>query len=201
MKIEIIITANGKSERMRGVSPLPKHRLYLGSERVYEAQIRILSAFGRVRVLTCYDCPGLSDEQIIRCEPTENRMETLLAISKERNVLICDCDILPVGLTAWNTVTDAIWYFRSSDARYCGLVKNAAGQRLLHAFERDRGAQLRASGLYFVKDVSELLARMDGDRNSIAAAMPGAWMVEENTFLRFGETQTYLDTVLRSYGK
>lgn len=194
-KIEIIITANGKGERMMGVSPMPKHRLYLGSERAYEAQIRILSPFGRVRVLTCYDCPGISESQIIRCGPTGSRKETLFYIEGLRNCLICDCDILPAGIAAWNTYTDAIWYFRSSDARYCGLVRNAAGRRLLSAVERAPGAQLRASGLYFVKEVSTLLARMSAEPNSIAAAMPYAWLIEENTFMRFGETQTYLDTI------
>ena len=199
--LKIIITANGEGSRMKGLSPKPKHLLYYGGKRIIDHIIEALRPFGEVRVFGRHPDhlpPGVWME----CGETENRKEQLELIRDLENVLIVDCDVIPVfegqehdaifhGLL--NSETDAIWYFRSDCPKYGGL-EMSDDRRLVAAKERGHGHQYRASGLYFLKHVGTIIDRMT-DTNSIASGMVGAWMVFENTFIRVGDVEDYLNAL------
>ena len=88
---------------------------------------------------------------------------------------------------------DAIWCFESDNPKYGGLEISETGT-LSAAKERGQGHKYRASGLYFLKDVGSTVDRMK-DQNSIAAAMVGARMIFENTFIRVGDPEDYLNAL------
>lgn len=194
-KITVIITANGEGSRMKGISPLPKHLLWIGGKRAVD-HIRDTFPAYPVKVLTNYETPG---HDVIKCKPTNSRRETLEYIREMKNVLIVDCDIIPVGcfdyMTDSDFKTDTIWAFVSSNPKYGGLNVDGRGV-LLGAEERGVGHEYRASGAYFLKDVAATIERMT-DPNSIAGAMTGAKVITENSFIRFGDVKDYANAVKR----
>jgi len=196
--LKIVITANGEGSRMRGISPRAKHLLYYGGKRICEAIRDAFSAYGPVYILTHYEFPYEGMEWI-KCEPTKTRKETLKALRGWENVLIVDCDIIPLGITpelmryVMESAADCIWSFQSDNPKYGGLAMDESG-RLTYAKEHDAGATLRASGAYFLKDVSATLDKME-DPNGLAAAMIGAALIQENTFVRIGDVEDYLNAI------
>ena len=199
--LKIIITANGNGERMKGLSPRPKHLLYYGEKRIIDHIIEAMWPFGEVRVFGRHS-DRLPTGVWMECGETESRKEQLEIIREWRNVLIVDCDVIPVfeghahdaifyGLL--NSETDAIWYFRSDCPKYGGLDMND-DRRLVAAKERGQGHKYRASGLYFLKHVGTTIDRMT-DPNSIAGGMAGARMIFENAFIRVGDAEDYLSAL------
>lgn len=129
----IVITANGKGERMSKYK-IPKFMLpYKGKPIIFY----LLETFPSAIVLTHHDISGIPRYV---CNPTESRKETLAYLSGWENVLILDSDIIVLG-----------------------SVEKPHGKDTLYM--RD-GIN---AGLYFVKSVSRLLEKMQGD--DIASGM------------------------------
>ena len=203
--LKIIITANGEGTRMKGLSPKPKHLLYYGGKRIIDHIIEALRPFGEVRVFGRHPDhlpPGVWME----CGETENRKEQLELIREWQNVLIVDCDVIPVFdandddrqdykrlfIQLRNLNEDAIWYFESDCSKYGGLGWHNG--YLSSAKERGEGYKNRSSGLYFLKHVGATIDRMT-DPNSVASGMIGARMIFENTFIRVGDVEDYLNAL------
>ena len=55
-------------------------------------------------------------------------------------------------------------------------------------------SNVKCSGVYFVKSVSELLKNMTDD-NSIASGMIGAKTIKETTFIRLGDVEDYFEAL------
>lgn len=206
--LKIVITANGEGSRMKALSPKPKHLLYYGGKRIIDCIVEALSPFGKPLVFGAF--PGSANaENWMICASTKNRKEQLELIRDWKNVLIVDCDVIPAfaaesfkGPTPKirrdfeSTIEleqDAIWCFESNSPKYGGLEMSETGT-LAAAKERGQGHKYRASGLYFLKHVCATVDRMT-DPNSIAAAMIGARMIFENTFIRVGDPEDYLNAL------
>jgi len=199
--LKIVITANGEGSRMKALSPIPKHLLHYGGKRIIECIIEALQPFGHVKVFGFY--PGSKNaENWMVCGSTESRKAQLELIRDWKNVLIVDCDVIPVlNFPVWEQLMnvfcagpdDMIVYFDSDNPKYGGLVMDK-DCRLNSAKERGQGQKCRASGLYFLKDVGATVDRMT-DPNSIASGMVGARMVYENTFIRAGDPEDYLSAL------
>lgn len=204
--LKIIITANGNGERMKGLSPRPKHLLYYGGKRIIDHIIEAMQPFGDVRVFGRFP-DHLPPGVWLECGETESRKAQLELIRDWENVLIVDCDVIPVfpGVEKQKEffelmcfgdplfAKDTIWYFESDCQKYGGLEMSAGGY-LIAAKERGQGHKYRASGLYFLKHVGTTIDRMT-DPNSIAGGMGGARMIFENTFIRVGDTEDYLNAL------
>lgn len=195
--LKIVITANGEGSRMKGISPAPKHLLYYGGKRAYEHIRDALDAYGPVYILTSFEFEYQGVEWI-KCQPASTRRETLENLRGWENVLIVDCDIIPFGADdirwAIKLQSDFIWYFHSDSPKYGGLAMDESG-RLTFAAERDPDACMRASGLYLLKNMDLTLEKMKADPNGLAAAMIGAKMISERTFVRFGDIEDYQNAV------
>lgn len=186
---------------MKGLSPRPKHLLYYGGKRIIDHIIEALQPFGDVRVFGRFP-DHLPRGVWMECGVTESRKAQLELIRDWQNVLIVDCDVIPVVdghvcdaifYTLLNSETDAIWYFKSDCPKYGGLEMND-DRRLAAAKERGCWQKRRASGLYFLKHVGAVVDRME-DPNSIAGGMAGAWMIFEDTFIRVGDVEDYLNAL------
>ncbi|MBK7377293.1 MAG: NTP transferase domain-containing protein [Chitinophagaceae bacterium] len=203
--LKIVITANGEGSRMKALSPKPKHLLYYGGKRIIDCIVEALQPFGRVYVFG-RDREVLPEGVWMGCTETANRKAQLELLRNWENVLIVDCDVIPVfeGDTTpepgekyypllKTLEQDAIWCFESDNPKYGGLEMSETGT-LSAAKERGQGHKYRASGLYLLKHVGATVDRMT-DPNSIAAAMIGARMVYENTFIRVGDPEDYLNAL------
>lgn len=206
--LKIVITANGEGTRMKAISPKPKHLLYYGGKRIIEHIIEALQPFGEVIVFG-HNPNGIPPGFWRACGPTQNRKEQLEYMRKWKNVLIVDCDVIPVfakptfvpdfkEFFEWlpTQPNDYIFCFSSDSPKYCGLhfdfEKNVSGM-LESAIEREISETkiCRSSGLYFLKDVRATVDRMT-DPNSIASGMIGAKFIPEQTFIRVGDPEDYL---------
>ncbi len=187
----IVITANGSGTRMKGLSPKPKHELYLGEKRIIEHLLDTCNKYGQTYCLTSYkgEWQAKYPGKIINCEPAATRKDTLENIKGWEDVLIVDCDVVFPALPAFDQSTDAIFYFESTCTKYAGLMDDDG--ELLGAEERGTSQTKRASGAYFVKSVDRLLARMVYP-DSIASGMIGARMIRENNFIRVGDVEDYM---------
>lgn len=212
--LKIVITANGEGSRMKALSPKPKHLLYYGGKRIIDHIIEALSPFGKPLVFGAL--PGSANaENWMVCASTKNRKEQLELIRDWKNVLIVDCDVIPVfekptfvpnfkEYFEWlpTQPRDFIFCFASASPKYCGLHFNFEGSEcggsgcLESAIEREvsKTPIFRASGVYFLKDVGATVDRMT-DPNSIASGMIGAKATPEQTFIRVGDPEDYLNAL------
>jgi hypothetical protein len=173
--IEYIITIGGHGERMKCISPIDKHLLYYRDKRIIDWILSIVPS-----------------AQIIGSEKTKSRKETLLSIEEKENVCIIDCDIIPFGLDAIEFSKDTILCFQSNKTKYSSLiVKDGI---VLEASENDIISNTKCSGVYYVKSVKNLLAKMK-NHNSISEAMIGSAVLYEDTFLRMGDAQDYMESI------
>ena len=211
--LKIVITANGEGSRMKAISPKPKHLLYYGGKRIIEHIIDAIQPFGEVFIMDSLNCvPGDSGTL---WPPTESRKHSLELIRDLKNVLVVDCDVIPVfakptfvpdfkDYFEWlpTQPNDYIFCFASSSQKYCGLHFTFDGAEcqssgcLESAIEHEVSERPmpRASGLYFLKDVGATADRMT-DPNSIASGMIGAKMTPEQTFIRVGDPEDYLNAL------
>lgn len=177
-KITVVIPARGEGSRMKGFSPKPKHLLYYGGQRI----------IGRIKA--CFE--GYEVE-VMEGSPTASRTETLELLRGRKNVLICDCDVIPDGWvnSSGNWSTDLIWIFISQNQKYGGIDFDVDCRVFSVSEKGNNELTHRTSGLYFLKDVGATIDRMT-DPNSIASGMIGARMIKENTFIRVGDPEDYL---------
>lgn len=174
MDCRIVITANGKGERMKGLSPLPKHELYFGDKKIID---HLLSVFPGAEVLTG--------------KPSNSRKETLEYIKDYKDCLIIDCDII-IPKLLFDTSKDFLYYFTSNKDKYSSLEIDPAFE-VYGANETKSISQDKSSGVYFVKSVARLLERMG--ENSIAEGMIGATAIPENNFIRVGDPDDYYESL------
>jgi len=213
-ELKIVITANGEGSRMKAISPKPKHLLYYGGKRIIDCIVDAMEPFGHVKVFGFY--PGSKNaENWMVCGSTDSRKAQLELIRDWKNVLIVDCDVIPVFAKPtfvpdfkeyfeWlpTQPNDYIFCFKSSLSKYCGLHFTFDGAEcqssgcLESAIEREVSERpmLRVSGLYFLKYVGATVDRMT-DQNSIAFGMIGAKMTSEQTFIRVGDPEDYLSAL------
>lgn len=188
-KITVVIPTRGEGSRMKCFSPKPKHLLYYMGKRIID---HIKDAFEGCEIM------------VLEGPPTKSRTETLDEIRHLKNAMIVDCDIIPVG---WDQALlddaetghydwDTIWFFKSDNPKYGGLYMDNKGLRELERVceKGDTTTKCRSSGIYFLKDVGATLDRMT-DPNSVASGMIGAKMILENTFIRVGDPEDYLNAL------
>lgn len=193
-EITVVITANGEGRRMKGISPLPKHLLWYGGSRIIDCIRDSVAGIGPVKVLTRHDTPG---HDVICCPETATRAQTLSQIADMKNVLLVDCDVIPIGALEYFNGTKAplfnyLFYFESEDQKYGGIW--IADVAVVRAEERASGTPTRASGVYFLKSVREIIKKMT-DPDSVASGMIGALPVFENSFIRLGDPEDYLNAL------
>lgn len=168
----VVITANGQGSRMKCLSPKPKHHLYYKDKRIID---HLKELFPNAMILE-----GL---------PSRSRKETLAYLDYE-NCLIIDCDVIPDKIEI-GTAEDALFYFESNKDKYSSIqVENG---RVIKASENTRISCYKCSGVYFVKSIRDLLARMTTD--SIAEAMVGAVAIPEDTFIKLGDPTDYYESL------
>jgi hypothetical protein len=132
--------------------------------------------------------------EVLEGKPSNSRRETLEYIRDYTDVLIVDCDVIPVGFN--NTVIptgreDMVWFFNSDKDKYSSL--SIIQDSVARASEKEKISNNRCSGLYFVKSISSLLDRMTTD--SIAEAMLGSWAIPEKIFIKLGDPEDYYEAL------
>jgi len=167
MDCAVVITANGKGERMKGVSNLPKFELIYQGRSILD---NLLTVFPDAFILSHYPLVY----KLIRCEATNSRKETLQYIKNWTDVLIVDCDII-VPEFDYEFKKDTVFYKNSNKEHYEKIKDNMV-----------------TSGLYFVKSVEKLLEKMND--NSILSGMEDPEMVELET-IHLGTPKDYFDSI------
>jgi len=172
----VIITIGGLGERMKQISPVDKHLLYYKDKRIIDW---IFSVFPSAKLI------GLNK--------TKSRKETLMEIKHLTDVLIIDCDVIPLGFEqiAFSKSKDAIFYFESSKNKYSSLIMNDF--TLTDVSENKNISKFKSSGVYYIKKMSKLLERMED--NSVASGMIGCKCHKESTFIRLGDIEDYFEAL------
>lgn len=175
--MKVVITANGKGERMKGLSPLPKHELYFGDKKIID---HLLEVFPGAEVLTGFE--------------SNSRRETMERIKDYEDCLIVDCDIIipTTGLHVQPTVKNWVYYFESNKEKYSSIVLD--GNYIDQASETKSISQKKCSGLYYVRAVNELLERMTDD-NSIVSGMYNALAIPETYIIKLGDPEDYYEAL------
>lgn len=172
------ITIGGCGSRLKKISPKDKHLLYWKNKRIIEWILEIIP-----------------DAKIIGKNKTNNRIETLNQINGPRkDILIIDCDIIPFGFDKSNidTSSDAVFVFESKKQKYGSvLIEN---NRITNCSESDSISRIKCSGIYFIKDLDTTISKMT-NKNSIISGMVGASTVYENTFIRLGDIEDYMEAI------
>lgn len=173
--MRVIITANGKGERMKGLSPLPKYELYYGDKKIID---HLLSIYPEAEVLTGF--------------PSNSRKETLERIRDYTDCLIIDCDIILEKRMPVDNDNDCLYYFNSDKDKYSSLIIDG-NYEVFRASETIKVGENKSSGLYFVKSVASLLEKMSD--NSIAEGMIGAKAYLENSIIKLGDPTDYYEAL------
>lgn len=172
--MRVIITAGGEGSRMKAISPLSKEEIYWGQWKVKDWIKKVIK-----------------DAELLKCS-TNSRWETLIGLTG--SCLIIDCDVIPFGIEnrKWNR--DTIWTFYSEKMKYSNLV--IKGGKLVGASESSSSSGFKSSGVYYLKDITETLKKMElGNKNSIAEAMIGADVKVETEFVRLGDVEDYMEAL------
>jgi hypothetical protein len=118
-------------------------------------------------------------------------MQTLMDVRHLTNTLIIDCDIIPTRVS-FDDSFDTIFYFSSHKKKYGSLVIENGIVKA--ASETNNLSPCKCSGMYYVKSVAELLAKMTNP-NSIASGMIGAHAIKESSFIRLGDVEDYFEAL------
>lgn len=173
--MQVYVTIGGKGLRMKPLSPLEKHQLHIGDKKILE---HIFDVF--------------PDAKLIGHKKTNSRQETLSLLAGEKDCLIVDCDVIPIGFSYTGFETDVIFSFRTNKEKYCSLITENG--KLAAAFEGENFSHIKSSGVYFLKSIDATIKRMTNP-NSIASGMIGAKVLEEDTFLRVGDVEDYYEAL------
>ena len=136
---EVIITANGKGERMKEITD-QKFSLFFRDKRILE---HLLDTFPDATILTYHKIPYVDQKRIKTIPKTNTRKETLQFIREKTNVLIVDADIY---------IEDKLDISR----------RDNLFQKDVLFIKKSRGRIIN-SGLYFVRSVGDLVDRMEAD--------------------------------------
>lgn len=172
--MRVIITASGKGERMKGLSPLPKHYLHYKDKRIIDW---LKEVYPEAEVLDGYEALG--------------RKELLTHIKDYTDCLILDCDIILPERLAFDDSEDCLWYFKSNKDKYGSIQIQDGG--IIAACETRPISNDRCSGAYFIKSIAKLIERMESD--SIAEGMVGAYTYREDNFIRVGDPSDYYEAL------
>lgn len=153
--MNVVITANGQGERMKQYG-VPKHELPYKGLPIIE---HLLNVFPNAYVLTHYD---IKAPNVIKCEPTKSRKETLQNLANWRNVLIVDCDIYIKEFPFNHIYEDTVFFKYGNEPHFQEIEPNIV-----------------CSGLYYVQSMNELLKNMDDD--SIYSGMKEATMCYQDS--------------------
>lgn len=173
--IKYIVTIGGMGERMKCLSPVDKHLLYYKDKRIIEWILSILPS-----------------AQVIGQEKTNSRKQTLLSIKDYKNVCIVDCDIIPFGLDKISFEEDTVLCFLSNKTKYSSVIIHNG--KVINASEENILTNTKCSGVYFVRSVKDLLDKMINE-NSLCEAMIGSKAIFENTFVRMGDPEDYMESL------
>ena len=173
IKIYPYVTIGGLGTRLKQLSPTDKHLLYFKDKQIIEW---ILD--------TVPNC------KIIGKIKTNNRKETLYQITESNNILIIDCDIIPLNLNIGNidTQIDNVFVFTSNVLKYASILLDNNNQ-IISTSENKNISNIKSSGVYFIKNLKETLSKMTD--NSILSGMIGAKVIYEDTFIRLGDIEDY----------
>lgn len=174
------ITVGGSGTRLKGISPKDKHLLYYKNYRIIEWIQKIIYP-----------------SNIIGIEKTANRKETLSLIPELEDILIVDCDIIPFGFdkTIIDLNQDCVFVFRSNKNKY-GSVITDDNDKIIKTSEDANISNIKCSGIYFIKNLKLTISQMTTP-NSIVSGMIGAKCIHEDTFMRFGDAEDYLESVVQ----
>lgn len=174
--MKVVITANGKGERMKGLSPLPKHELYFGDKKIID---HLLEIFPGAEVLTGF--------------PSNSRRETLERIKDYTDCLIVDCDIIPSMVYVPNNFSgDWLYCFWNTKEKYSSF--KTKDHLISEVSESKKISDVHCSGVYFVKSVKRLLKKMTDD-NSILSGMIGANTLQEADWIKLGDPEDYYEAL------
>lgn len=177
--MRVVITANGKGERMKGLSPLPKHELYFGDKKIID---HLLEVFPGAEVLTGFE--------------SNSRRETLERIKDYEDCLIVDCDIiLTRPHESMPLQGDWLYTFNSNKEKYSSVIIDPNKRTVSEASEHKKISDVHCSGMYFVKSVKNLLQKMT-DENSIVSGMIGAIAVlDHGKIVPLGDPEDYYEAL------
>lgn len=177
-KMRVVITANGKGERMKYLSPLPKHELYFGDKKIID---HLKEVFPGAEVLTGFE--------------SNSRRETLERIRDYTDCLIVDCDIIPkTGFKYVSAIYDngSVLVFDSDKEKYSSV--QVPLNFIIKASENKSISNTKCSGMYFVKSVDLLLKNMTDD-NSIVSGMIGSGITRETDIIKLGDPSDYYEAL------
>lgn len=176
MNYQVIITANGANTRMRAITDLPKFSLFYKNDRILEW---LLGMFPTAKVLTHYEIPYIDQSKIIKCLPSASRKETLANLKGMENVLIVDCDIIPILPSGFDIPEPT-------------KDMNISGDIVFWKHSDNSKTEAIPSGLYFIKSIDKLLTKMQNDSIPFSHFHPLAYL---NT-IHLGTIKEYYDAVL-----
>jgi hypothetical protein len=181
--MKVVITANGQGQRMKGLSPLPKHHLYYKDKKIID---HLLEVFPEAEVLEGFE--------------SGSRRETLERVRDYEDCLIVDCDIIPTRdpIKIYDFPKDTVWCFDSTKDKYSSIKtmegKSGFGAEIGEASENVKISNHCCSGMYYVESVAALLERMSDD-NSIVSGMIGAICRDENNIIKLGDPEDYYEAL------
>lgn len=175
--IHSYVTIGGCGTRLKGLSPKDKHLLYYKNYRIIDWIKTIVP-----------------DINVIGEQKTSSRKETLSLIPIKNNVLIIDCDIIPFGFNLESLFidNDCVFAFHSIKNKYGSII--VENGKVVSCSETNSISNTKCSGIYFLKDLEKTLSSMV-DNNSIISGMIGASVILEDTFLRLGDVEDYLESI------
>jgi hypothetical protein len=175
--IPTYITIGGVGSRLKNISSLEKYNLYYKDQKIIDHILDIVP-----------------EAKIIGHKKTKSRKDTLLQISDIDNVLIIDCDIIPLGFNYkdLDLETDNIYTFVSNKNKYGSIILN--NNCVSKISEQYNISNIKCSGVYFCKNLKHTINHMTDD-NSIASGMIGSRVIMENTFKRFGDIEDYYESL------
>jgi len=154
--MNVVITANGKGERMKGYG-VPKHELPYKGKSILQ---HLLDVFPKALVLTHYEVQA---PLVMKCPPTNSRKETLNFIRNMEDVLIVDCDIWLKEFSHNQLYADTVFFKFDDEPHFEKIDEHSV-----------------CSGLYYVKSVKDLISRMTRP-DSIYSGMQEATQFYLNT--------------------
>ena len=175
--MHLYITIGGSGSRLKKISPKDKHLLYWRDKRIIDWILEIIP-----------------NAKIIGTQKTTSRIETLNEITEKENILIIDCDIIPFQLNINNidTSSDCVFVFNSTKNKY-GSIKHL-NNKIIESSETNNFSHTKCSGIYFIKNLSHTTSHMT-DKNSIVSGMLGASIIYENSFIRLGDIEDYMEAI------
>lgn len=174
--MNIYVTIGGQGTRLKCLSPKDKHLLYFKNKKIIDWILEIVP-----------------EAKILGNKKTKSRKETLFEIADQKNVLIIDCDIIPFGLdvSLIDTNCDNIFIFESDKNKWgSAKIKNGI---LINCDEKSNISDCKCSGIYYIKNMENTLNKMQD--NSIASGIIGAKCIVENTFVRLGDLEDYMEAI------